>query len=224
MIEQPSSSFDDRPAGAPVDVLVIHYTGMAGAEEALNRLCDPAARVSAHYLIDEDGTVIRLVDESRRAWHAGHAFWRGAADVNGRSIGIELVNPGHELGYRPFAEAQMRALKHLARGILSRHPIPPRNVVGHSDVAPRRKKDPGELFDWRSLARAGIGPLPPRHAAARGRAGTGGLLSVALSLGSPPPGVTRHRVPVEPGLSSPRTSGGPAAWKAATPPPRPTLK
>src|SRR3546814_9814920 len=107
--------------------------------------------------VDEDGTVYRLVAEERRAWHAGVSAWRGARDVNSRSIGIELVNPGHEWGYRPFPEPQMAALIELARGILARHPIPARNVVGHSDVAPARKCDPGELFDWQRLAAAGIG-------------------------------------------------------------------
>src|SRR5208283_3912019 len=111
------------------------------------RLCDPAAKVSAHYLIDEDGTVYSLVPEEMRAWHAGLSSWRGKTDVNSRSIGIELVNPGHEFGYRPFPKAQMDALIPLARGILSHHPIPPRNVVAHSDIAPTRKEDPGELFD-----------------------------------------------------------------------------
>ncbi len=155
-----SPNFDARPPGVPVDILVLHYTGMASAGEALARLCDPAARVGAHYLIDEDGTVHALIDEDKRAWHAGVAWWRGVADVNGRSVGIELVNPGHDLGYRAFPEAQMAALEGLARDILARHPIPPRNVVGHSDVAPRRKRDPGELFDWVRLAAAGIGLWP----------------------------------------------------------------
>ena len=155
-----SSNHDERPAGTPVDMLVLHYTGMPNVEEALVRLCDPVVKVSAHYLIDEDGTVVALVDEARRAWHAGVACWRGARDVNARSIGVELVNPGHEFGYRPFPKAQMEALERLAKGILARHPIPARNVVGHSDVAPTRKQDPGELFDWRRLAAAGIGLWP----------------------------------------------------------------
>ncbi|MCP5366937.1 MAG: N-acetylmuramoyl-L-alanine amidase [Hyphomicrobiales bacterium] len=141
-------------------MLVLHYTGMRTAAAALDRLCDPAAKVSAHYLVDEDGAVHALVAEDRRAWHAGVASWRGAADVNGRSVGIELVNPGHEFGYRPFPDAQMAALADLARGVLARHPIPPRNVVGHSDVAPDRKQDPGELFDWQWLAGQGIGLWP----------------------------------------------------------------
>ncbi len=167
MIERPSPNFDPRPPETPVDMLVVHYTGMASVGAALDRLCDAGARVSAHYLIDEDGTIHHLVADSMRAWHAGESSWRGERDVNGRSIGIELVNPGHQFGYRPFAEAQMAALEDLAARILARHPIPPRNVVGHSDVAPGRRRDPGELFDWARLARAGIGlwpgPAAPRE-------------------------------------------------------------
>lgn len=147
-------------------MLVLHYTGMRMAQEAIDRLCDPAARVSAHYVIDEDGTVWRLVAEERRAWHAGASFWQGSENVNGTSIGIEIVNPGHEWGYRRFPEAQMASVEGLCRDLLSRHPIPGDRVVGHSDVAPLRKQDPGELFDWPRLARAGIGiwpiePAPP---------------------------------------------------------------
>jgi len=159
-----SPNFQPRPAGAAIDMLVIHYTGMQSAQAALERLCDPGSEVSAHYLIDEAGQVTALVDEENRAWHAGVSSWRGQSDVNSRSIGIELANPGHEFGYRPFPAAQMAALADLAQGILSRWPIPVRNVVGHSDVAPRRKQDPGELFDWSWLARRGIGlwPQPAR--------------------------------------------------------------
>ncbi len=155
-----SPNHDARPDGAAIDMVVLHYSGMETADAALARLCDPAAKVSAHYLIGEDGAVRQLVAEERRAWHAGVAWWRGLSDVNGRSLGIELVNPGHEFGYRPFAEAQMAALEDLARDILARHPIEARNVVGHSDVAPRRRMDPGELFDWPRLAAAGIGLWP----------------------------------------------------------------
>ena len=155
-----SPNFQPRPEGAIIDMLVIHYTGMPSAQAALDRLCDPAAEVSAHYLIDETGEVHALVDEENRAWHAGVSSWRGSAGVNSRSIGIELVNPGHEWGYRPFPAAQMAALADLAHGILARWPIPARNVVGHSDVAPRRKQDPGELFDWYWLAQRGIGLWP----------------------------------------------------------------
>lgn len=156
----PSPNHDARPDGGAVDMLVIHYTGMQSATAARERLCDPASKVSAHYLIDEDGAVAALVPENRRAWHAGVAFWRDRTDINARSVGVELVNPGHEYGYRPFPEPQMAALEGLAKAILGRHPIPARNVVGHSDVAPRRKEDPGELFDWRRLAGCGIGLWP----------------------------------------------------------------
>ncbi len=170
---RPSPNHDARPPGGAVDMLVLHYTDMADAAAALARLCDPAARVSAHYLIGREGTVYRMVDEARRAWHAGEAFWRGACDINARSIGIELDNPGHGLGLAAFPDVQMAALVALAGAVLARHPIPSQNVVGHSDVAPRRKRDPGELFDWRGLAAAGIGswpssapPVPPDPAAA----------------------------------------------------------
>lgn len=158
--ERSSPNHDARPGTGTVDLLLLHYTGMTTAAEAIDRLCDPAAKVSAHYVVEEDGTVWRLVDESRRAWHSGDSFWQGTRDVNGASIGIELVNPGHEWGYRAFPDAQMTAVEVLCRGIIGRHPIPPDRVVGHSDVAPSRKQDPGELFDWPRLARAGIGVWP----------------------------------------------------------------
>jgi N-acetylmuramoyl-L-alanine amidase len=160
LVDRPSPNHDARPRGQRIDILLLHYTDMVSAKAALKRLTDGAARVSAHYCIDEDGTVYRLVPEQRRAWHAGISYWAGARDINARSIGIELVNPGHTCGYRPFPEAQMRALEDLARGILARHPIPAHRVLGHSDVAPARKVDPGELFDWKRLARAGIGLWP----------------------------------------------------------------
>ena len=141
-------------------MLVLHYTGMESADAALDRLCDPAARVSAHYVVDEDGAIWQLVPENRRAFHAGVSCWQGERDLNSVSIGIEVVNPGHEWGYRSFPEAQMAALEQLCRGVLSRHPIPADRVVGHSDIAPERKTDPGELFDWPRLARAGVGLWP----------------------------------------------------------------
>ncbi len=144
----------------PIDILLLHYTGMSSAQAALDRLCDPEAGVSCHWLIEEDGTVWQLVDEQHRAWHAGVAYWAGETDINSRSIGIELVNPGHEFGYRPFPKAQMQAIATLAREILSRHKIPPHRVLGHSDVAPERKMDPGELFDWAWLAGQGVGIWP----------------------------------------------------------------
>ena len=156
-----SPNFDER--AEPVDMLILHYTGMKTAAAALDRLCDPEARVSAHYVIEEDGAVWQLVEEERRAWHAGDSRWRGAPLVNGRSIGIELVNPGHEFGYRPFPAAQIDTLIPLCRGILARHAIPPRHVLGHADVAPARKEDPGELFPWSALAKRRLAlPSPTR--------------------------------------------------------------
>ena len=155
----PSPNHDDRK-GQAVDILLLHYTGMKSGAEALARLRDPTAEVSAHYLIEEDGSAFQLVPEARRAWHAGRSYWAGARDINARSVGIELVNPGHEFGYRPFPEAQMQKLIALCHGILARHAIPAARVIGHSDVAPDRKQDPGELFDWQRLAAEGIGLWP----------------------------------------------------------------
>jgi N-acetylmuramoyl-L-alanine amidase len=157
---RPSPNHGPRPAGMTVDVLMVHYTGMPDAAAALDRLCDPAAAVSAHYVIDEDGRVTALVPEHRRAWHAGRGIWRGCTDLNSRSIGIELVNPGHEWGYRRFPDAQMAAFADLARAVMGRHGIRPDGVIGHSDAAPARKEDPGELFDWHGLAQVGIGVWP----------------------------------------------------------------
>jgi N-acetylmuramoyl-L-alanine amidase len=167
IVECRSPNHDERPAGAAIDILVLHYTGMKTADEALARLCDPVARVSAHYTIDRDGRIYAHVPEERRAWHAGVSYWAGETNVNARSIGIELVNPGHEFGYVPFAQEQIAALTELAQGILSRHPVPPTRVVGHSDVAPARKTDPGELFPWQRLAGFGIGVWPKHATAAR---------------------------------------------------------
>jgi N-acetylmuramoyl-L-alanine amidase len=158
--QRASPNHDARPADEPVDTLVLHYTGMQTGQAAIDRLCDPEARVSCHYVVEEDGAVWQLVAETRRAWHAGISAWRGHEALNGRSIGIEIVNPGHEWGYRPFPAAQMAAVRDLSLGILSRHPIPARNVVAHSDIAPDRKEDPGELFDWRWLASQGVGLWP----------------------------------------------------------------
>ena len=167
IIEAPSPNQDDRPVGVPIDMLVLHYTGMQTGAEAIGRLRDPAAKVSSHYVVEEDGRIFRLVPEHRRAAHAGVSHWRGAEALNGRSIGIEIVNPGHEWGYRDFPALQMAAVCDLCLDILGRHPIPARNVVAHSDIAPDRKEDPGELFDWRGLAANGVGlwpasdPAPP---------------------------------------------------------------
>ena len=160
--EVPSPNWNERQL--PVSMVVLHYTGMRTAAEALDRMCDPAAEVSAHYMIDEDGTVIRLVSEDKRAWHAGRSSWRGITDINSASVGIELVNPGHEWGYRPFADAQMDALLPLLADIIDRHDIPRANVVGHSDIAPARKEDPGELFDWDRLAQLRLALAKPKLA------------------------------------------------------------
>jgi N-acetylmuramoyl-L-alanine amidase len=158
--ERPSPNFDERRCRKPIDLVVLHYTGMPSAEAALQRLTDPAAKVSAHYVLDEGGALTRLVAEEARAWHAGVGFWRGVRDVNARSIGIELVNPGHEFGYRPFPEVQIAALLELLTAIKLRHGIPAAGFIGHSDVAPQRKEDPGELFPWARLAAAGFGLWP----------------------------------------------------------------
>ena len=161
----PTPNQDERPLSADgradkIDVLVLHYTGMNSALEALERMRDPEFKVSAHWCIDENGQIFRLVPEELRAWHAGLSYWRRRNLVNDVSIGIELVNPGHEFGYRPFPGAQMDALIALSKEILGRYDIPSANVVGHADIAPQRKQDPGELFDWARLARDGIGVWP----------------------------------------------------------------
>ena len=158
--ERPSPNFDER--ALPVSMVVLHYTGMKTAGEAIDRLCDPEAKVSAHYCIDEEGMVTQLVPEDKRAWHAGKSYWRGITDVNSASVGIELANPGHEWGYRPFPEAQMLALMPLLADIVDRHGVLPANVVGHSDIAPARKADPGELFDWPRLARLRLALPTPK--------------------------------------------------------------
>lgn len=154
----PSPNHDARPQ--PIDMLVLHYTGMVSGAAAIARLRDPVAKVSSHYVVEEDGAVFRLVPEERRAWHAGISHWRGETGLNGRSIGIEIVNPGHEFGYRPFPALQMAAVCDLCLAILARHPIRARDVVAHSDIAPDRKEDPGELFDWEGLAANGVGLWP----------------------------------------------------------------
>jgi len=156
---QPSPNHGPRPRA--VDTLVLHYTGMPTPASALERMCDPQAEVSAHYMVDEDGSVLQLVEEDRRAWHAGVSEWRGEGDLNSRSIGVEIVNPGHEFGYRPFPAIQMQAVIALCQQILARHPaITPCRIVAHADIAPSRKEDPGELFDWPLLAAAGVGFFP----------------------------------------------------------------
>lgn len=162
-IDRPSPNFDARKH--VIDTVILHYTGMKTGEEALVRLCDPAAGVSAHYLVEEDGRVFRLVAEEKRAWHAGISAWKGEGEINARSIGVEIVNPGHEWGYREFPAAQIDSVAALLKDIVSRRNVPLTRVLGHSDVAPARKDDPGEKFPWKRLAAAGvaIGPFegPP---------------------------------------------------------------
>ncbi|WP_298651341.1 N-acetylmuramoyl-L-alanine amidase [uncultured Tistrella sp.] len=160
LVDRPSPNHDERPDGARPDMVVLHYTGMPTAEVAIDWLADPASRVSAHWVVEEDGRITRMVPEDRRAWHAGVSWWRGRERLNDVSIGIEIVNPGHEWGYRDFPEPQMQAVEALLGGILARHDIAPARVVGHSDIAPVRKYDPGERFDWYRLAAKGLALMP----------------------------------------------------------------
>ncbi len=157
IIDHPSPNYGDRPDGASIDLLLIHYTGMKNGAEALARLCDPDAAVSAHYLVEEDGRIFQLVQDSDRAWHAGVGAWHKSNNINDISIGIEVVNPGHEFGYRPFPDKQITALTALSQWLVTRYFIPAERVLGHSDIAPGRKMDPGELFPWDKLSAAGVG-------------------------------------------------------------------
>lgn len=187
LIDAPSPNFDQRRG--PPDMIVLHYTGMATGEAALARLRDPEAKVSAHYLVEEDGRVFALVPEERRAWHAGRGVWQGETDVNAASIGIEIVNPGHEFGYRPFPEIQVQSVTALIADIRSRWTIPDARIIAHSDMATDRKEDPGELFPWRDLAAAGHGlwfePAQERIAALGGflQVGDEGIGVVVLRSG-----------------------------------------
>lgn len=185
--DAPSPNFDNRRA--PPDMLVLHYTGMATADEAVDRLRDAAAKVSAHYVVDEDGAILRLVAEERRAWHAGRGAWQGETDCNAASIGIEIVNPGHEFGYRDFPEVQIDAVISLISDIRTRWTIPDARIIAHSDLAPERKQDPGERFPWKRLASVGHGlwfePAPERIAALGAPLGVGdeGLGVIVLRAG-----------------------------------------
>ncbi|MDD3030078.1 MAG: N-acetylmuramoyl-L-alanine amidase [Alphaproteobacteria bacterium] len=156
-----SPNFNERDPNVALSLIVLHYTGMKTAKDALTRLCDPKTPVSTHYVIDEDGTTWPLVDEDKRAWHAGESFWKGERDINSASIGIELVNPGHEFGYRSFPSSQINGLISLLHDIVHRRPIDPlTGLLAHSDIAPCRKQDPGELFPWEDLARQKLGLWP----------------------------------------------------------------
>ncbi|WP_232796517.1 N-acetylmuramoyl-L-alanine amidase [Roseovarius salinarum] len=163
LIRHPSPNYGARRGGASPDLVVLHYTGMANAGAALARLCEPSAAVSAHYLVDETGTTFQLVEEAERAWHAGAGRWGRVDDVNSRSIGIELVNTGAH----PFPAPQMAALEALLYDVMTRRSIPPARVIGHSDMAPARKSDPGARFDWGALARAGLAVWPAAEAGGR---------------------------------------------------------
>lgn len=154
VFETPSPNFDERDRA--IDLIILHYTGMKSCDAAITRLRDPDAKVSAHYVVDEDGRVFRLVSEEKRAWHAGVSSWQGDTAINARSIGIEIVNPGHEFGYRVFPDAQINAVILLMKDINERHAISPKHVLAHSDVAPARKEDPGEKFPWATLAAQGL--------------------------------------------------------------------
>jgi len=161
-IDCPSPNHDERDS--PISMIVLHYTGMEDAASAIERLRDPEAKVSCHYLVDEDGKILRMVPEERRAWHAGVSYWRGITGVNACSIGIEIVNPGHDWGYRDFPEPQIEALVPLVADIKQRYHITRGNVVGHSDVSPARRRDPGELFPWAHLAKLRLAlPRPTRN-------------------------------------------------------------
>ena len=195
VVDAPSPNWDARQA--PPDMVVLHYTGMQTGPAALARLRDPAAKVSAHWLVEEDGRVFSLVPEERRAWHAGVSFWRGERDVNAVSIGVEIVNPGHEHGYRPFPPAQVEAVIRLLDGLRARWDVPDARILAHSDVAPARKEDPGELFPWAELAARGHGlwaePDPsPGPPLAEGEGGVGVFALQAglhrLGYESPPSG------------------------------------
>ena len=194
-IQAPSPNFDARVR--PPDMIVLHYTGMPTGEAALAKMCDPDAKVSAHYMVEEDGRIFSLVPEERRAWHAGKSFWKGETDINAVSVGIEVVNPGHEFGYRPFPEAQIEALADLIADVRSRWTIPDARILGHADVAPDRKEDPGELFPWKHLSELGHGlwvevGAAPGAALAEGEEGLGVLALQAglnrLGYDCPPSG------------------------------------
>ena len=176
----PSPNHNEREGGPP-DMVLLHYTGMQSAEAACARLCDVDAAVSSHYLVYEDGHIDQLVQEERRAWHAGKSFWAGETDLNSRSIGIEIVNPGHDFGYPEYPKRQIAAVIALCRGIIARRPIPRDRVLAHSDVAPNRKQDPGEKFPWRLLADSGVGlwvePAPINDWVSLGPGDTGDKVS-----------------------------------------------
>lgn len=179
----PSPNHGDR-RGRSIRFLVLHYTGMASAAAACARLCDPDSEVSSHYLVDEAGGIEQLVPEERRAWHAGRSYWRGERDLNSTSIGIEIANAGHDGGLPPFPETQIASVIALCRDISQRRNIAPENVLGHSDIAPDRKADPGERFPWEKLAREGVGLWPERDSRQDGLACASGIAALQRALAS----------------------------------------
>lgn len=176
IIQTPSPNFNERPCA--IDAIIIHYTDMVSAEAALAWLTNPTSQVSAHYLIDEGGQIYQMVNQEHRAWHAGESYWQGRTNLNDCSIGIELANPGHSHGYTPFPEAQIDALIELCLEIQERWNIPGNRILGHSDIAPQRKQDPGHLFPWEKLAAAGLGIWP----APRQESGWGELIDMLLQF------------------------------------------
>jgi N-acetylmuramoyl-L-alanine amidase len=178
IIHAPSPHFNERPTG--IDTVIIHYTDMSSAEAALAWLRNPSSKVSAHYLIDEGGTVYRMVNEDKRAWHAGESYWQGRTNLNDCSIGIELANPGHSHGYTPFPEAQIESLIKLCLDLKTRWNIPSSRILGHSDIAPSRKQDPGHLLPWKRLAHEGLGMWP----APRQESHWGGILDILSQFGN----------------------------------------
>lgn len=166
---RPSPNFGERKGGKPVDMLVLHYTGMETGAAAEDWLCNIESEVSSHYLIHEDGRIIQMVPEAARAWHAGASQWMGEGDLNSRSIGIEIVNKGHPAGCPPFPDIQMQKVIALCQDIIDRWRIPPTRILGHSDIAPGRKIDPGEAFDWKRLFGEGIGHWVEPHPISGGR-------------------------------------------------------
>lgn len=183
IIDRPSPNHTERRGGAQPSILLLHYTAMLNAESAAKRLCDPNVEVSAHYLVDIDGTIMRHVHEDRRAWHAGASKWGTIEDVNSHSIGIEIANPGHHQGYPPFPEGQMAAVEELIAAIMARWPIPPERVLSHACVAPGRKIDPGEKFDWRRLALQGLAVWADPAPTAEGPADAQAFQTAARAIG-----------------------------------------
>ncbi len=197
-------------AGRHPDMLLLHYTGMTSADAALKRLCSPDSDVSCHYVITEEGRIIQCVPEQRRAWHAGEGWWAGETDINSCSIGVEIVNPGHDYGYPDFPRRQIAAVAALGRAILRRRTIKPERILGHSDTAPSRKQDPGEKFPWMTLHHSGVGhwvkpaPIKPDRtsnsatAAMRSAASRPPCMNMVTAFLSPEISTSKRTTPLSP--------------------------